>query len=939
MKGWFRISWRWSLVITLPVTCLLLYWGGVTVDRFYTFGVRYQNYRALSLHEVGVLEFKHLIRLGELSLSGPPKDGLLNNGPIRTIQLFIPEANLAGLDSHLPQSGYRYVKGGLWDGDKIRKVKLRYRGDSIYHWGSYKKSLRIKTKKDRLFEGMRSFNLVAPRSAEILNNYLSFRLGSLLGLISPKVEMVNVAVNGKNNGIYVLTEQLEELTLRNHNRMPGDLYSGELIGLDKYRGTTDRLFYNAELWEKVAVNNHYPEESRKPLERLILLVNANPTEEVHAELAELIDMEAFGRFSALEILTGTAHVDDFHNWRLYYDPMRGRFVPVVWDLVGWGWPINGREARLDVITSPLHLMLHQNAAFLRARDRALKYFFMTGLDKEFLGELSGLLDDLTPYVHLDPLLAPNLTAVTPAQTIQAMADLKNRIEKIFIDTREGYCQPENNDKFAISREVGAAAISIAGRSAVDQVIFEYLNPLSQIVSGQLGFWHNNKQRLMDISGAIKQQGSTITVDLPLIASFYPEIKSMQSVAVYGNRMIVSSGHYEFIFAGISPDNTLREVKIDRGLGGATNALKTVSLERKDFKDTFLIAKAKPVTTPLIWSGEVVIDGVQRIEGELLIHPGTVVRFSPGASLVIKGRVNAKGALDKPIRFIQNDLSQEPWGTVALVGKAANGSRFKYVEFAGGSGLKSDLFEYTAMLSIHDVKDVEVANCTFRDSMITDDMVHVVYSEVRFSDCLFERSLMDALDIDISDAVIERCHFIQSGNDAIDLMTSTAVVVDTLIENGGDKAVSVGEGSHLLAINNVFRNNVIGVQAKDGSMAALYNVDLEGNGHALDAYKKNWRYDDGGNIYLYKSRVVGNNKMITADKKSKISVYDTYIDKPVEITKKSVKLADTVDTQDGEKAREGTLDRNKKEILDMKGFDTYWEHVDPTRRGALDVANH
>jgi hypothetical protein len=654
-------------------------------------------------------------------------------------------------------------------------------------------------------------------------------------------------------------------------------------------------------------------------------------------------MEAFGRFSALEILTSTAHVDAAHNWRLYYDPMRGCFVPIVWDLVGWhksALPAKGSTARLDVITSPLHLMLHQNAIFLRSRDRALKEFFMSGMDKKFLDELISLIKYLPPYINHDPNLAPDFEPVTPEQSMQAILGLKFNIEKVFKDIYEGYFQLNEQDRFAVNQDTGTLPLSITGRSGVERLIFKYNKPFSHIVSGQLSFWHNKKQNTIDISGAIKQQASTITVDFPLMARFVPEMTTMQSGKVEANRMTVENGYYEIFFKGILADNILREFKVDRGLGEPNDVLKSDYLERKNFKNTFQIAKSIPVKTPLVWSGEVVINDVQLIENELIILPGTVVRLSLGASLIIKGRVVAEGTDDKPIRFISSEVSRDPWGTVVLVGKGANGSRLKYVEFNGGSGLKSDLFEYTAMLSIHDVKGVMVENCKFRNSKITDDMVHAVYSEVRFSDCLFERSLMDALDIDISDVIIERCHFIQSGNDAIDLMTSTAVVVDTLIENGGDKAVSVGEGSHLLAINNVFRNNVIGVQAKDGSVAAIYNTTLEGNGQALDAYKKNWRYDDGGEIYLYKSRLAGNKKQIAADKKSRIRVYDSYIDKPVEVTKKSVKLADMVDTNDGVKAREPTLVRNKKEILDMNNFDSsYWERVDPTRRGVLNSDGH
>ncbi len=66
------------------------------------------------------------------------------------------------------------------------------------------------------------------------------------------------------------------------------------------------------------------------------------------------------------------------------------------------------------------------------------------------------------------------------------------------------------------------------------------------------------------------------------------------------------------------------------------------------------------------------------------------------------RLIAEGTDDLPIRFISEDPAADPWGTVALKGKGASGSRLSHCEFVGGSGIKNDLYEYSAMFSVHDV---------------------------------------------------------------------------------------------------------------------------------------------------------------------------------------------------------------------------------------------
>lgn len=942
MKAFFLKIWRFSWVVTLPIAICFVYWGWCSGVRYFDFKVRYSAAEDFSLLKVGKMEFLHALRKSKIETFRNNKQ--INSENLRTINLFIPESELAQLNSNLPHSGSEYVKGGAYYGGKLHKVKLKYRGDTVYHWGYYKKSIRVKTKKSSLFEGMRAFNLVAPRSAEMINNHLTYILADKMGLIAPRSEVVNVNINGELSGIYILTEQLDESTLRRHNRMPGDLYSGDVGRKDFWRGETCQIFERTVLWEKRAVNNHYPEDSSKPLEQLIKLLRLPQTEEVQVELTKLVDMEAFGKFNALEMLTTTVHIDSTHNWRLYYDPMRSKFVPVVWDFVGWHIttrPKNGKKARLDVISSPFHLALYKNGNFLRARQNALKEFYANGTDRSFLKEVDVLYGSLKSAVKNDPNLAANVRALNSKEVILALDDLKSSIPRVFRDIYNGYFNSQSEVRYSsdgVNRVIG---LEIKGRAITNRLVFKFNNLLSSAVKCHLRYWVNGQVKEVDVSENLALRGSTLDLRVPFLSRYILQIESVQSYKSFHNRVDIQPAYYELIFDSIPPDIKLLEVLFGEGDGRRlVRASQVANLRPHSFDDMYNIVQPHPSKAPMIWSQDVVLEGFRKIDEEVIILPGTTIRLEPSATVVFRNLLRAEGSADKPIRFVSPGDAQNPWGAVVLMGKGANGSRLRYVEFANGSGLKGDLFEYTAMFSVHDVKGVEIENCTFRDSKITDDMVHAVYSEVRFSDCRFERSLMDALDIDISDTVIERCHFIDSGNDSIDLMTSTAIVVDTLIENSGDKAASVGESSSLLAVNNVFRGNLIGVQAKDGSVASLYNLDLINNGHALDAYKKNWRYNDGGKVYLHKSRVVGNKKLITADKKSAIRVYDSYIDKPVKTTKKRLKLAKTVDSKNEKKARSQGLKRSKKEIELMKGFDSrYWDRVDRGRRGASNVVNY
>ncbi|MCI5161213.1 MAG: hypothetical protein D3917_04150 [Candidatus Electrothrix sp. AX5] len=931
MKRYLKVLWHWSWVLTLPICIIFAVWLNSTVDRYYTFGVRYNSAPAkMTLYRAGELEAAHMVRKARLALSSSKSRRSAVKNTLRTLNVFIPDADLGQLNSNLPHSGFNYVPGMLMYDGELKKVKVKYRGDFLPHWGFFKKSLRIKTKKKALFEGMRAFNIIAPKGKFHLHNYLGYKLANYLDLMAPYSEMVLLNLNGEEQGLHILVEQLEELTLRKHGRMPGDLYVGELVAKDSYKGVNSKVFEHPGLWKKIAVNNHYPEESRKPLEHLLQLLNAPSSDKIQTELSKIMDMSAWGKFSAFETLGQTFHFDHTHNWRLYYDPMQSKFVPIVWDAIPWTTDrsshVKGLLAKPDMIRTSLHIKLFRNGDFLRARQEAMDSFFRNGRDKQFLVEVDNIISSTKTAIQYDPNLTHDQTRIE-----KVLNKKRVWIGNILNDVREVFY--EKKDAVLCTNTAQGIDISISGRKLVRKTSIRYLYPFQGKISAKIKYWLDNEEIVKDVTGAMSiRGGSQIDLEVPLMA----RMQFLAGDRGIKNELDVQPSYYKVILQGISSDNRLLEVSVDQGDAQLEKARQVQQIKKTSFVDSSLILHEKPEVQPLVWHGDIKIEGQQLIDTELIIQPGTTVFMSPGSSLILQGRLIAEGTPDHPIRFVSTAQDLSPWGTVVLQGNKADGSSLKYCEFSNGSGLKSDLFEYTAMLSIHNVKRVKISHCLFRDSQVTDDMVHAVYSEVQFKSCTFQNSLFDALDIDISQVVVEHCNFIQSGNDAIDLMTSRAVVTDTLIQGSKDKAISVGEGSSLFAVNNVFQGNGIAVQAKDGSVASLYNVDLYENKHALDVYKKNWRYGNGGKIFFYKGRLRDNEKMITAGKKSSISIFDTFIDRSMKEKKKRI-IFKRVDTKFVRKARVNKVWQFPGDIeLANEVGEKYRDKVDSNRRGASEL---
>ena len=381
---------------------------------------------------------------------------------------------------------------------------------------------------------------------------------------------------------------------------------------------------------------------------------------------------------------------------------------------------------------------------------------------------------------------------------------------------------------------------------------------------------------VDLSAAVEWQQPLVTLHAQFLPAHTIEEDASKKPA---HHLRTSPGFYRIRFEGLPPKARILSAEIDRGEGWLP-VESVAELESATFGSLYAPVAAQPLPEPVIWSGAVAFEGHQTLEEDLIIQPGTTVRLAPGATLVLKGRLLAEGTLERPIRFLSQQADQAPWGAIVLMGPGANGSRLAHCEMAGGSGQKGALFEYSAMFSVHDVKGVSVKDCLFRDNRVVDDMVHTVYADIRFERTRFENAFADALDLDISEAVIIDSQFNHSGNDGMDLMTARVHVSGSTFVGNGDKGISIGENSHLFAVDNCLVGNLIGVESKDRSTALLFNQTLKDNEIGLHAYRKNWRYGTGGAIFLAKSMISGSDNPVSAKKESSIHLFDSYLDRPL-----------------------------------------------------------
>ena len=924
MRFILRRLFLWSWVLTLPLALAGGYLAFRTIDRFYTYQIRYNPKPiVMSLGRTLRYEKDQLLQLARVKTS---PESLFQKTNLGRVNLFVPAANLAQLESHMPQSGFEYVRGAILIDGVLKKAKVKYRGDYVYHWGWDKKSIRVKTGKGALLDGLRAFNLQAPKTWSQLNNYFSFELAKTLGLLVPRTDMVRLYLNGKDRGIHLFVEQLSETTLRNANLMPGDIYRGEMIAKDKFSslGKTMWLFDSVSLWDKVSINNHYGPESSAPLKALLDLIKSGEHEQSQTLLSELMDMEAWGRFSVFETLASTKHYSKSHNWRIYFDPWRGKLVPVVWDPVGWLW--DPPELILNVVRSRLHQLLFQNGDFLRARNAALASFFSSGKDTHFLDSVSDTIEMMTAEIKTDAFLRPGNAAIVT----KAMYKLEKKIRKTFSTTQKKWAG-NHNPGTRFSYGDTQLDLSVGGNRSIQAIRLNFDRELKPTASSTISYELLGKRNTINLTGSTKLDAHSMT----LKASLLPDLIIDPPISSAPQHVKAKPGYYQINFNGLDPNTKLTGLDVDYGQGWVP-AQPVDSITPTAFSQLYAPVAVNTIPEPIIWSGEVTIEGHQILDQPLIIEPGTTINLAPKATVVLKHHLTAIGTREAPIRFISATTDQDPWGAIVLSGRGADGSTLSHCEMSDGSGLKGDLFEYSAMLSIHDVKNVVISDCHFKNNHTVDDMVHTVYADIRFERVRFENALSDALDLDISTASISDSYFEHSGNDAVDLMTTAALITGSVFKNNGDKGISVGENSQLYAVNNQLTGNSIGVESKDRSTAILLNQTFTDNKIALHAYKKNWRYGEGGTIFLAKSVVSGEGVSATAKKRSAIQIFDSYLEVPAK-----GKRVDTIAVND-DHSRSALHNEllPDLDLVDSRLMDQLenipadlLEHITPDRRGS------
>ena len=232
---------------------------------------------------------------------------------------------------------------------------------------------------------------------------------------------------------------------------------------------------------------------------------------------------------------------------------------------------------------------------------------------------------------------------------------------------------------------------------------------------------------------------------------------------------------------------------------------------------------------------------------LILNPGVKINLASNVGFLIRGNLNAVS--DNEVIEIKPKDKNEPFSSFAVLGSTSIPSKVNLKNFiisGGNEGIINGVY-FSGQMSIHNA-DVLITQSEFLNSS-SDDGLNIKYSNVEVNDSKFMHNMGDAFDCDFCKGFIKMNIFkglesdqtIVDGTDGLDLSGSKVLVEKNKFLGFSDKALSIGERSRVDVNNNVIKSSNIGIAVKDASIAYLKNNTFELNKENTTQYIKKRMY--------------------------------------------------------------------------------------------------
>lgn len=741
-----------------------------------------------------------------------------------------------------------YVEALVKKNGEVHEARVRYRGGQPWHYLGAQKSMKVRVERGELLDGARSFNLINDPTPFGLEDQLILDLARESGLLTPEYRPVWVRINNSDAGVYRYEAQPDEGLLRRNRRMPGSIYSG-----DAEDGT---VFADNKGWRKVSSRSAETKTDLRELDRLLAAIHG--THEEFAEFTETqFDLEKYAKLDALDVVFGGAEHDWSSNHKLYVDPYTGRFEPIAFSFRGFQ-----HEPVMNFVDHPLLIRLKMTPGFLAMRDREV-YALLTERASvpAIRARAESAMAALAPELAADPWWDAYKLLPRVSRAVRFLPRPMSFERWVLAGEAEISGFAERSRYLLNVLEEPGVAVSVA-RASAD------VARVDLVLSGEAAYAFKSASfRSSACASASASSSASARVEVFADVDLDGAFDVHRDLPVAGGELDAPApiGHRAELYAGVrliahedprpksGPVRTASEprtytyfarapgcpldggtLELDNLVTGGTTRLAL------DFKSAPPIAPRETLPdisarvafipgerSPHAWryaekaAPELVVlgPGIVRFPETMRfganqtvrIAPKTVFAMGPLASIIFRGPVQADG----PLTILRADPAS-PWGGIALQGPGTAGSRLRGWVLRGGTRVREEVIEYSALLNIHDTRDIEVDRLIVEGASDSEDLVHAnTVTQLVLHELSLDHAPIDAIDLELTTADLSGIRVNGAGDDCLDLGGADLRIRDSVLLGCTNNAVSAGEESEVSMHGMLIGGAKIGVLAKNG----------------------------------------------------------------------------------------------------------------------------
>ncbi|MBN1611336.1 MAG: CotH kinase family protein [Polyangiaceae bacterium] len=877
-----------ALILAAPALALCLWYLALAVASHYRHAAEVELEAGVPERLTAELVQLHLhdrLSADLRRLTTPEPTG---QSPLPTYGLVVADRDLKQLDRSLPPDDGKayYVPAYLTRNNRVYEVQVRYRGSKPWHWNYPQKSWKVRMKGARELGGLSTFNFINTPDPVPFSEQMMLDVAREQGLLSPDYFPVRLLLNRAYLGVYFFETQPTAGLLRRAHRAPGNVYSGSDAPVDPKTGVS-ALWQSTAHWKRVAAAKDGLLDSGADIEALINQVNFASALEFADFAQRTLDVAKFALFDALDVVFGNNQHDYANNHKLYFDPYRGRFEPIVTELRD-----TKHERVLNRAENPLLLRLKQLPSYLPLRDR-LVYELLSGAcsPRAMRARSRRLVKQLEPDQIRDPywdayeqlpamgdyfrhLVRPMDRAKQARAAEARLREYEQRVAFVRSVLEHTDVRLELHSLPAAPRAFSKPATPAEPPSSKPRQALPVAAAIDVTVNGESGVklrelvlsWSEqcrpNRWRLytdQDLNDDLDPSRDRVlaedlrpdqraSVGLELTSGVL--LESAEPSPDRGTvRAVPEPRRYRFFVASADCAPTRARVAVSNLATGSTLTLEAADVPNVAAAPRVQLAcadgryrlepgqrSAHPWCYPnptarAVTLGPGAVDvpetRVFRSNESVTILPGTTFRLGEHASLVFYGRLDARGQIGNPIRF---EPAARHWGGVALQGPGTSGSRLEYAELREGCHPTVGLTHFPGMLDIQDTNKVELSHVTLVNNHDSESALHIAYaSDTVVRDSTFGDAPVDALAVDMSAVQLDGLTVANAARNGIDLRGAHAELRRARLVGCRGVALSADMATDLSLRDSLLATAGQGIVLQGSSTASLDGVLLYRNG--------------------------------------------------------------------------------------------------------------